>query len=76
VAASVAVIRRPLPHADGAGVKAASASSPISPNQIPIRRQVRRRFVLELCSTHEDVAALDADIVDHMSFLMMRRTIR
>ena len=76
VAASVAVIRKPLPGTRWrAASRAASASSPISPSR---SRSAARKgggddLFSQLCqATHEDGALLSTqDIVDHMSFLMM-----
>ena len=76
VAASVAVIRKPLPGTRWrAASRAASASSPISPSRF---RSAAPKAAATICSrssasaTHEDGALLSTqDIVDHMSFLMM-----
>ena len=76
VAASVAVIRRPLPGTPMArGVKGRKRIVAYFSEQIPIRRAKGGGDDLfsQLCqATHEDGALLSTqDIVDHMSFLMM-----
>src|ERR1700675_3700136 len=76
VAASVAVIRRPLPGtAMARGVKGRKRVVAYFSEQIPIRRAKGGGDDLfsQLChATHEDGALLSTqDIVDHMSFLMM-----
>jgi cytochrome P450 len=76
VAASVAVIRKPLPGTKMArGVRGRQRIVGYFSEQIPIRRargQGEDLFT-QLChATHEDGALLSTqDIVDHMSFLMM-----
>jgi cytochrome P450 len=75
VAASVAVIRRPLPGTQMArGVKGRERIVAYFSEQIPIRRAKGGEDLFShLChATHEDGALLSTqDIVDHMSFLMM-----
>ena len=76
VAASVAVIRKPLPGTQMArGVKGRKRIVAYFSEQIPIRRAKGAGDDLfsQLCqATHEDGALLSTqDIVDHMSFLMM-----
>src|SRR6187399_272812 len=76
VAASVAVIRKPLPGTKMArGVKGRKRIVAYFSEQIPIRRAKGGGDDLfsQLCqATHEDGALLSTqDIVDHMSFLMM-----
>src|SRR6266702_2774627 len=76
VAASVAVIRRPLPGTQMArGVKGRKRIIAYFSEQIPIRRARGGGDDLfsQLCqATHEDGALLSTqDIIDHMSFLMM-----
>src|SRR5882757_8895933 len=76
VAASVAVIRRPLPGTPMArGVKGRKRIVAYFSEQIPIRRARGggEDLFSQLChATHEDGALLSPqDIVDHMSFLMM-----
>jgi cytochrome P450 len=76
VAASVAVIRKPLPGtAMARGVRGRKRIVAYFSEQIPIRRAKGGGDDLfsQLCqATHEDGALLSAqDIVDHMSFLMM-----
>jgi cytochrome P450 len=75
VAASVAVIRRPLPGTQmGRGVKGRKRIVAYFSEQIPIRREKGGEDLFsQLCqATHEDGALLSTqDIVDHMSFLMM-----
>ena len=76
VAASVAVIRKPLPGSKMArGVKGRKRIVAYFSEQIPIRRARGEGEDLfsQLChATHEDGALLSTqDIVDHMSFLMM-----
>jgi cytochrome P450 len=76
VAASVAVIRKPLPFTQmGRGVKGRERIVAYFSEQIPIRREKKGGDDLfsQLCqATHEDGALLSTqDIVDHMSFLMM-----
>ena len=76
VAASVAVIRKPLPGTPMArGVKGRKRIVAYFSEQIPIRRAKGGGDDLfsQLCqATHEDGALLSTqDIVDHMSFLMM-----
>ena len=76
VAASVAVIRKPLPGTPMArGVKGRKRIVAYFSEQIPIRRARGGGDDLfsQLCqATHEDGALLSTqDIVDHMSFLMM-----
>src|SRR5947207_2621093 len=75
VAASVAVIRKPLPGTQmGRGVKGRKRIVAYFSEQIPIRRfNGGEDLFSQLCrATHEDGALLSTqDIVDHMSFLMM-----
>src|SRR5437899_8910344 len=75
VAASVAVIRKPLPGTRMArGVKGRQRIVAYFSEQIPIRRAKGGEDLFsQLCrATHEDGALLSTqDIVDHMSFLMM-----
>src|SRR3979411_3093929 len=75
VAASVAVIRKPLPGTKMArGVKGRQRIVAYFSEQIPIRRAKGGEDLFsQLCrATHEDGALLSTqDIVDHMSFLMM-----
>jgi len=76
VAASVAVIRKPLPFTPMArGVRGRERIVAYFSEQIPIRRAKGGGDDLfsQLCqATHEDGALLTTqDIVDHMSFLMM-----
>ncbi len=75
VAASVAVIRKPLPGTQMArGVKGRERIVAYFSEQIPIRRAKGGEDLFsQLCrATHEDGALLSTqDIVDHMSFLMM-----
>src|SRR6201991_2805354 len=75
VAASVAVIRKPLPGTQMArGVKGRRRIVAYFSEQIPIRREKGGEDLFsQLCqATHEDGALLSTqDIVDHMSFLMM-----
>src|SRR6478735_12235474 len=75
VAASVAVIRKPLPGTMMArGVKGRKRIVAYFSEQIPIRRaRGGEDLFSQLCrATHEDGALLSTqDIVDHMSFLMM-----
>jgi len=75
VAASVAVIRRPLPGTKMArGVQGRKRIVAYFSEQIPIRRAKGGEDLFShLCrATHEDGALLSTqDIVDHMSFLMM-----
>ena len=76
VAASVAVIRKPLPGtAMARGVKGRKRIVAYFSEQIPIRRAKGGGDDLfsQLChATHEDGALLSTqDIIDHMSFLMM-----
>src|SRR3954469_11481762 len=76
VAASVAVIRKPLPGTPmGRGVKGRERIVAYFSEQIPIRRAKGNGEDLfsQLCqATHEDGALLSTqDIIDHMSFLMM-----
>ena len=75
VAASVAVIRRPLPGTQmSRGVKGRARIVAYFSEQIPIRREKGGEDLFsQLChATHEDGALLSTqDIVDHMSFLMM-----
>src|SRR5450759_3600270 len=75
VAASVAVIRKPLPGtAMARGVKGRERIVAYFSEQIPIRRAKGGEDLFsQLCrATHEDGALLSTqDIVDHMSFLMM-----
>jgi cytochrome P450 len=75
VAASIAVIRKPLPGTKMArGVKGRKRIVAYFSEQIPIRRAKGGEDLFsQLCrATHEDGALLSTqDIVDHMSFLMM-----
>ena len=75
VAASIAVIRKPLPFTQmGRGVKGRERIVTYFSGQIPIRREKGGEDLFsQLCqATHEDGALLSAqDIVDHMSFLML-----
>jgi cytochrome P450 len=75
VAASVAVIRKPLPGTPMArGVRGRRRIVAYFSEQIPIRREKGGDDLFsQLCrATHEDGALLSTqDIVDHMSFLMM-----
>ena len=76
VAASVAVIRKPLPGTPMArGVRGRKRIVAYFSEQIPIRRAKGdgNDLFSQLCqATHEDGALLSTqDIVDHMSFLMM-----
>jgi cytochrome P450 len=76
VAASVAVIRKPLPGTQMArGVAGRQRIIAYFSEQIPIRRAKPEGEDLfsQLCrATHEDGALLSTqDIIDHMSFLMM-----
>jgi cytochrome P450 len=75
VAASVAVIRKPLPGtAMARGVRGRKRIVAYFSEQIPIRRAKGGDDLFsQLChATHEDGALLSTqDIVDHMSFLMM-----
>src|SRR6478736_7718371 len=75
VAASVAVIRKPLPGTQmGRGVKGRKRIVAYFSEQIPIRREKGGEDLFsQLCqATHEDGALLSTqDIIDHMSFLMM-----
>lgn len=76
VAASVAVIRRPLPGTQMArGVAGRKRIVAYFSEQIPIRRARGdgEDLFSQLCrATHEDGALLsEQDIIDHMSFLMM-----
>ncbi|MFH1344277.1 MAG: cytochrome P450 [Pseudomonadota bacterium] len=76
VAASVAMIRRPLPGtAMARGVNGRKRIVAYFAEQIPIRRAKGggEDLFSQLChATHEDGALLSTqDIVDHMSFLMM-----
>jgi cytochrome P450 len=75
VAASVAVIRKPLPGTKMArGAKGRRRIVAYFSEQIPIRRAKGGEDLFsQLCrATHEDGALLSTqDIVDHMSFLMM-----
>src|SRR6202049_2929994 len=75
VAASVAVIRKPLPGTQMArGVRGRKRIVAYFSEQIPIRRAKGGQDLFsQLChATHEDGALLSTqDIVDHMSFLMM-----
>jgi cytochrome P450 len=75
VAASVAVIRKPLPGtAMARGVRGRKRIVAYFSEQIPIRRaRGGEDLFSQLCrATHEDGALLSTqDIVDHMSFLMM-----
>jgi cytochrome P450 len=75
VAASIAVVRKPLPGTKMArGVKGRKRIVAYFSEQIPIRRAKGGDDLFsQLCrATHEDGALLSTqDIVDHMSFLMM-----
>src|SRR5436309_3154577 len=75
VAASIAVIRKPLPGTQMArGVRGRNRIVAYFSEQIPIRREGGGDDLFsQLCrATHEDGALLSTqDIVDHMSFLMM-----
>ncbi len=75
VAASVAVIRKPLPGTKMArGVNGRKRIVAYFSEQIPIRRAKGGEDLFsQLChATHEDGALLSTqDIIDHMSFLMM-----
>jgi cytochrome P450 len=75
VAASVAVIRKPLPGTKMArGVQGRKRIVAYFAEQIPIRRAKGGEDLFsQLChATHEDGALLsNQDIIDHMSFLMM-----
>jgi cytochrome P450 len=76
VAASVAVIRKPLPGTQMArGVAGRKRIIAYFSEQIPIRRARgdAEDLFSQLCrATHEDGALLsNQDIIDHMSFLMM-----
>jgi cytochrome P450 len=76
VAASIAVIRKPLPGTKMArGVRGRERIVAYFSEQIPIRRAKGdgEDLFSHLCrATHEDGALLSThDIVDHMSFLMM-----
>ena len=76
VAASVAVIRKPLPGTQMArGVAGRQRIIAYFSEQIPIRRAKAdgEDLFSQLCrATHEDGALLSTqDIIDHMSFLMM-----
>src|SRR5215510_1137386 len=76
VAASVAVVRKPLPFTPMArGVKGRQRIVAYFSEQIPIRRAKGGGDDLfsQLChATHEDGALLSTqDVIDHMSFLMM-----
>src|SRR5580692_20845 len=75
VAASISVIRKPLPGTKMArGVKGRERIVAYFSEQIPIRRAKGGEDLFShLChATHEDGALLSTqDIVDHMSFLMM-----
>jgi cytochrome P450 len=75
IAASVAVVRRPLPGTQMArGVAGRKRIIAYFSEQIPIRRAKGGRDLFsQLCqATHEDGALLsNQDIIDHMSFLMM-----
>jgi len=75
VAASIAVIRKPLPFTQmGRGVRGRERIVAYFSKQIPIRREKGGEDLFsQLCqATHEDGALLSAqDIVDHMSFLML-----
>jgi cytochrome P450 len=75
VAASIAVIRKPLPGTKMArGVRGRERIVAYFSEQIPIRRAKGGDDLFsQLChATHEDGALLSTqDIVDHMSFLMM-----
>jgi cytochrome P450 len=75
VAASIAVIRKPLPGTKMAGgVRGRERIVAYFSEQIPIRRAKGGEDLFsQLChATHEDGALLSTqDVVDHMSFLMM-----
>src|SRR5947207_3557714 len=75
VAASVAVIRKPLPGtAMARGVRGRKRIVAYFSEQIPIRRAKGGEDLFsQLChATYEDGALLsEQDIIDHMSFLMM-----
>jgi cytochrome P450 len=75
VAASVAVVRKPLPGTQMArGVAGRKRIVAYFSEQIPIRREKGGSDLFsQLCrATHEDGALLSTqDIIDHMSFLMM-----
>src|SRR5437016_7115601 len=75
VAASVAVIRKPLPGtAMARGVRGRKRIVAYFSEQIPVRRaRGGEDLFSQLCrATHEDGALLSTqDIVDHMSFLML-----
>jgi cytochrome P450 len=76
VAASVAVIRKPIPGTKMArGVRGRKRIVAYFSEQIPIRREkgCGDDLFSQLCqATHEDGALLSTqDIIDHMSFLMM-----
>ena len=75
VAASVAVIRKPLPGTKmGRGVKGRKRIVAYFSEQMPIRREKGGEDLFsQLCqATHEDGALLSTqDIVNHMIFLMM-----
>ena len=75
VAASISVIRKPLPFTKMArGVRGRERIVAYFSEQIPIRRaRGGEDLFSQLCqATHEDGALLSTqDIVDHMSFLMM-----
>src|SRR6202162_1159351 len=75
VAASISVIRQPLPGtAMARGVRGRKRIVAYFSKQIPIRRAKGGEDLFsQLCrATHEDGALLSTqDIVDHMSFLMM-----
>src|SRR5947199_802756 len=75
VAASISVIRKPLPGTKMArGVRGRERIVAYFSEQIPIRRNKDGEDLFsQLChATHEDGALLSTqDIVDHMSFLMM-----
>src|SRR6476469_9510399 len=76
VAASVAVIRKPLPGtAMARGVRGRKRIVAYFSEQIPIRRARGggEDLFSQLCqATHEDGALLSTqDVIDHMSFLMM-----
>jgi cytochrome P450 len=75
VAASISVIRKPLPFTKMArGVRGRERIVAYFSEQIPIRRAKGGEDLFShLCqATHEDGALLSTqDIVDHMSFLMM-----
>jgi cytochrome P450 len=75
VAASISVIRKPLPGTKMArGVKGRKRIAAYFSDQIPIRRANGGEDLFsQLCrATHDDGSLLSTqDIVDHMSFLMM-----